>query len=336
LSGNFIKKTGKFYLKMAKEVVISNSTLNSYKFRILTSGIDISQFQRNPILLWCHNRPWRGTTDEVLPIGRVENLRIDGDNLIGTPVFDEKDDFAKKIKLKWDRDMLRMVSAGLDPIEMSDDPSVLVTGQTRPTITRCRLREVSIVDIGANDDALALYNEKGLIELSAGGMDLILPEIALKDDLNNNVKKNMKTIAVKLGLPETATEAEILAEIGVVQLSAKKAESLQEEMDRQRDQAITDEVDAAIRLKRVSGDKREHFVEIGKKAGLASLRETLELMSPVVRPTDLIHGGKPAGAANDWKKLSEVPSEEAIRLRSEEPDTYKKLYRAEYGFECEI
>ena len=73
-----------------KEVVISNSKLNSYGFRVLTEGIDTTQYARNPILLWMHNRPVRGTTDEVLPIGRMENLRIDGDNLIGTPIFDEK------------------------------------------------------------------------------------------------------------------------------------------------------------------------------------------------------------------------------------------------------
>ena len=58
-----------------KEVIISNSSLNSYGFRVLTEGIDTAQFERNPILLWMHNRPMRGTTDEVLPLGRVENLR---------------------------------------------------------------------------------------------------------------------------------------------------------------------------------------------------------------------------------------------------------------------
>lgn len=92
---------------MAKEVVISNSRLNSYGFRVLTEGIDTTQYARNPILLWMHNRPFRGTTDEVLPIGKVENLRIDGDNLIGTPVFDEKDEFAQKIKAKWESGILK-------------------------------------------------------------------------------------------------------------------------------------------------------------------------------------------------------------------------------------
>ena len=127
---------------MAKEVIISNSSLNSRGFRVLTSGIDITQYMRNPILLWAHSRPFRGTKDEVLPIGRMENLRIEGDNLIGTPVFDEKDEFAVKIKDKWDNGFLKMASAGLDLIELSDDPTVIVQGQRRSTVTKSKLSEV--------------------------------------------------------------------------------------------------------------------------------------------------------------------------------------------------
>ncbi|KAA6331633.1 hypothetical protein EZS27_019783 [termite gut metagenome] len=127
----------------SKEVVISNSSLNSHGFRVLTSGIDTVQFKRNPILLWMHSRAWRGTTDEVLPIGRIEDLRIEGDNLIGTPVFDEKDEFALKIKQKFENGFLKMVSPGLDPVETSDDPLHILQGQRRATVTKSKLIEVS-------------------------------------------------------------------------------------------------------------------------------------------------------------------------------------------------
>lgn len=92
--------------------------------------------------------PFAWPADEVLPLGRVEHLRIDGDNLIGTPVFDETDPFAQRIKAKWEAGVLKMVSAGLDVLEQSDAPEDLVAGQKYATVTRCRLREVSIVDIG--------------------------------------------------------------------------------------------------------------------------------------------------------------------------------------------
>jgi len=136
-----------------KEVIISTEAVNSYGTRVLTSGIDLSQYERNPVLLWMHRRAWNG---KDMPIGRMENLRVEDGKLIGTPVFDQADDFAKQIESKWENGFLRMASAGLEPQETSPDPALVLPGQTRETVTRCKLVEVSIVDIGSNDDALQL------------------------------------------------------------------------------------------------------------------------------------------------------------------------------------
>lgn len=37
-----------------------------------------------------------------------------------------------------------------------------------------------------------------------------------------------------------------------------------------------------------------------------------------------------------YKKLSEVPGDKLLELREQQPDEYKRLYKAEYGMECEI
>jgi hypothetical protein len=324
---------------MAKEVVISNSKLNSYGFRVLTAGIDTAQYARNPILLWQHNRPWRGTTDEILPIGRVENLRVEGDNLIGTPVFDEADEFAQKIKSKFDSGFLKMVSAGLEVIELSDDPAVIVQGQRRSTVAKSKLTEVSIVDIGANDDALVLYKDGKAVNLSSGSDTSIIPEIALNTNLNHQKNEHeMKTIALKLGLPETATEAEILTKIGALQLSAQTAETLQAEVKKQLDKAIEGEVDSAIKLKRITADKRDHFIALGKSSGIDSLKTTLELMTPAVKPTDIIIPGASGGQSGqtEYKSFADVPADKRLELRKDDPEKYKALYKAEYGFTPEI
>lgn len=312
---------------MSKEAIISNSTLNSYGFRVLTGGIDTKQFQRNPILLWMHSRPVRGTTDEVMPIGRVENLRVDGDNLIGTPVFDENDDFARKIKSKWESGILKMVSAGLDVVEQSDDPSMLVPGQRLSTVTRSKLREVSIVDMGANDDALALYHKGKLANLACcTGYDLnfLNPIDNLKDDVE------MKAIALKLGLAETATEQEILSKMTELQNQAASAASMRLQMAEQENRAIAAAVDNAIKLRRITADRKGHFIEMGKKIGLAPLSETLALMQPAVLPTDIIDR---QSANGEYKKLSEVPTDKLVELHEKNPDQYRALYRAEYGIE---
>lgn len=324
---------------MAKEVIISTSGLNCYGGRVLTSGIDLTQFQKNPLLLWMHRRSF---DRDAMPIGRIDNLRTDGDRLIGTPVFDQNDEFAKKIESKWENGFLRMASAGIEIIETSDAPEHLLQGQTRRTITRCRLEEVSIVDMGGNDEALQLYDRSGkVLKLAAGEDNDALPLLApeKKDDPsgtapdgkdNNQTNKSTqsmnKEILQLLGLSETATEQEAVGALRLLKEKADKVETLQLA-------SITAVVDGAIAEKRITADKKEHFVNIGKAAGIDSLRTTLSLMQPVRKPTEVI---RQTDAPRDdepktYAKLSDVPADQLEKLRKERPQDYERLYKAEYG-----
>lgn len=316
---------------MAKEVVISNSSLNSYGFRVLTEGIDLTQYKRNPILLWMHTRPFRGTTDEVLPLGHVENLRIDGDNLIGTPVFDEGDEFARRVKAKWDSGILKMVSAGLKVVEESSDPSVLLQGQQYATVSRSKLIEVSIVDIGSNDDALVLYNEHDdIINLAQGKGEIFLTRIT---NPLTTTQMEIKTIALALGLPETATEQEVLDKIAQLRQSADEAVTLRQEAQQRTNEAITALVDTAVSDGKFPADKKNHFVELGKKVGLQSLKDTIDLMTPAQRPSNVI---SPSNQPSEYKTLSDVPADKLETLRKEQPEQYKTLYQKEYGIMPEM
>lgn len=323
---------------MAKEVIISTSGLNCYGSRILTSGIDLTQFQKNPVLLWMHRRCYNGRD---MPIGRMENLRIDGDRLIGTPVFDENDEFAKQIASKWENGFLRMASAGIEIVETSSAPELLLPGQTRATITRCKLEEVSIVDIGGNDDALQLYGTDGKLMTLASGEDcdhlpLLLdkehaegtaPEASFNNQNNNNSMN--KEILQLLGLSETASEQEAVSALRLLKEKADKAESLQLA-------SINALVDGAVADKRITADKKEHFVNLGKSAGVESLRTTLELMQPQRKPTEVIRqtADQPAGSEHKtYAKLSEVPASEIPSLKESNPTEYARLYKAEYGVE---
>lgn len=324
---------------MAKEVIISTSGLNCYGGRVLTSGIDLTQFQKNPLLLWMHRRSF---DSDAMPIGRIDNLRTDGDRLIGTPVFDQNDEFAKKIESKWENGFLRMASAGIEIIETSDAPEHLLQGQTRRTITRCRLEEVSIVDMGGNDEALQLYDRSGkVLKLAAGEDNDALPLLAPEkkddpsgtapdgkaDNQTNKLTQSMnKEILQLLGLSETATEQEAVGALRLLKEKADKVETLQLA-------SITAVVDGAIAEKRITADKKEHFVNIGKAAGIDSLRTTLSLMQPVRKPTEVIHQ---TDAPRDdepktYAKLSDVPANQLEKLREERPQDYERLYKAEYG-----
>lgn len=325
-----------------KEVVISTSDLNCYGSRILTEGIDLTQYEKNPILLWMHRRCYE---DASLPIGRMENLRVEGDRLIGTPVFDMDDLFARQIANKWEKGFLRMASAGVEIIETSTEEAMLLPGQRRATITKCKLEEVSIVDIGGNDAALQLYGGDGRrLELSSGEACEVLPLIGeepameeeeeeengstlVEEDNNpNNFFRMNEQVLKLLGLSSDASEQEV--EEAVLQLVKKASE-----VDALRLTGIEAVVDEAIAGRRITGDMREHFIGLGKSVGVESLRKTLELMRPERKPTEWIvpQGGVQSVGVSQWMKLSDVPDESIEGLKAERPSEYARLYKAEYG-----
>ena len=330
-----------------KEVIISTEAVNSYGTRVLTSGIDTSQFERNPVLLWMHRRSWE---PGAMPIGRIENLRTEGDRLIGTPVFDQNDPFAKQIESKWENGFLRMASAGLMILETSSDPAFVLAGQARETVTRSVLEEVSIVDIGGNDEALQLCGADGKqLKLAAGEDAPALPLLKLNEpkpapenepgegeEINNN-NKIIKTAMNKdqlilLGLPEDASDEQITAALQLMKTKADSAETLQLA-------AVTRCVDQAIADKKILAAQRDHYIKLGKAAGAEMLADTFKAMPGQQKPTDTLNLSKQSapGAAErpkKYTKLSEVPQSELIALRKDQPAEYMRLYKEEYGVDC--
>ncbi len=322
-----------------KEAIISSSRLNCYGFRVLTDGIDLGHYKANPLLLYMHNRCFDGKT---LPIGRMESLRVDGDLLIGTPVFDKADPFAAEVARKWEAGFLRMVSAGLDITETSQDAALLVEGQTRPTVTRCRLMEVSIVDIGANDDALQLTHHGQTVTLAAGQDNDVLPLLANDAQPHNPITSKpqstmeLKDFALLVGLKETATEQEVRDRVAQLQNDGKTVADLTKRINSMEEAAIAQSVDRAIKEHRIDLAKRDHFVELGKKIGAEALAETLAAMTPAARPTDIIRqqtapSATAALAAKSWDELDRAGK--LAELKKADIETFKAKYKEKFGAE---
>lgn len=299
------------------KVVISTPSLNSYGTRVLTSGIDIEQYKKNPILLYMHRRGER----EDAPIGRVEDVHIEGDKLVGSLVFDEKDDFARKVAQKWTDGFLRMVSAGLTIIELSDDPSVLLPGQRRMTITKSKLDEVSVVDIGANDDALALYNAEGGRITLAQGDDLSLPLLQTTPTPNTSQSMNEK-IVLALGLSKEATEEQVLGAIAQMKEKSEASDKLTLSL-------VTAQVDEAIRQGRISAEARETYLQIGLTLGCDQLAIALSAHTAPQRPSTLLH--EKSTSSTTYIRLSDIPIGQLEQYKQEHPEDYVRLYRELYG-----
>lgn len=315
-------------MSKTKRVRISNESLNSYGTRVLTSGMDVEQYNRNPVLLYMHER------GQV--IGLVKDFKVEGEEITGELVFDEATELSCRCKKQWEFGSLKMVSVGIDIIEMSEAPEYLVPGQSSPTITKSKLFEVSLVDIGANDDAIVLRKDGQCIELGKDG-GTVLP---LLHNKNNQKTKTMdqEKLALELGLPKDADEAAISAELARLKAKGMEADSLRTECDTLRAARIETLVNAAVAEKKIGEDKKQQFLELGKKLSAEDLKATFDAMSPQVKLGSIVgnQGGAPSGGNAEYKKLSEVPTEELEKLRTENPAQYKKLFKAEYGFECEI
>ena len=328
-------------MSKGKRVRISNESINCYGTRILTSGIDLAQYQRNPVLLYMHER------GKV--IGMVKDLKVEGQDVTGELVFDEATELSRQLKKQWEFGSVKMVSANLQILEMSDDKQLLAEGQQRPTVTKSKLIEVSVVDIGGNDDAIVLTHEGKTISLSSGqdSIDGVLP---LLDNVSKNPLKNkemnLKELATKLGLQETATEEEVNKKIASLNLAVSEVTNLKSQLQTLKDQhqamelsAITRAVETAISEKRLAAGMKDHFVELGKKLGLDQLNITLSAMQPQGKITATLHRTATGSIVADphdyakYEKLSAVPANVMMDLHDNHYDEFVRLYKAEYGFE---
>jgi len=330
---------------MAKTFVLSDENVNSYGFWVLTEGIDLEQFRKNPLMLWMHNRPWRGTKDEVLPIGHWENIRIEGTKLMGDAVFDEKDPFAVSIRDKVEAGHIRMASVRLEPVLASQEKKYFKSGQTREALIKSKLIETSIVDLGGNDDALVLCADPILTEsektilLSNNGQDC--PVKLLGTNTKQPNIENMEKIALKLGLKATETEPEILEALEVQLEKAGRAESLtlklstieKDKKDAEKAEAIK-LVDAAILAGKISAKARESQITLFEK-DFEAAKLSLESIPERVDVQGNLGGANAAkGEYAAFEKLSfdQLDKQNLLgKVKSTYPELYKLKYKAQFG-----
>ena len=308
---------------MGKRVRISNESLNAYGTRIMTDGLDIAQYQRNPVLLYMHQRG--------LVIGYVKDIRKEDGEVTAELVFDGASPVSIRVKTQFEFGSLKMVSAGIDILELSEEPEQVIQGQTRPTVTKSKLFEVSVVDIGANDDALVLTKDGSALELAKDGSN---PLPLLNNKPNKQTKEmDLKEIALMLGLDASSDENAVKARIATLKKAEEDVKTLRTEKEQMTLSAITQAVDAGINEKKIPAGKKEHFINLGKSVGLDALKETIAMMTPAAKVSEMLNRAPEGGQPSTYEKLSQVPANELQAMRKDDRKTYIQLFKAEYGFE---
>ena len=189
-------------------VILSDESLNSYGYRVLTSGMDVSRFEKNPVMLYMHIRDddWHDIGEKA--IGHWEDIKVEDGVLSAVPVFDEVDELSQTIKKKFDAGTYRAASIGFRVLATSGEKEYLLPGQTRETVTKSELLEASIVDIPANGNAVRLYDSH-LATLAAGESLNVVPALTLSRKMNKHLTALLGFLGIK---PETAEGHELTDE----------------------------------------------------------------------------------------------------------------------------
>ena len=137
----------------------------------------------------------------------------------------------------------------------------------------------------------------------------------------------MEKILLKLGLAPGATEDEAVAAIG----------RLQEEKNTITLARITDAVDTAVKEKRITADKKDKYLNLGKQIGLDSLNALFADMTPAQKPLDLVKPAGGSGTAPDVKLTwATATADQLADLRDNNREEYVRLYREHFGFAPEF
>lgn len=145
------------------DFVLSDESVGRDGLVIKTDGWDLRNFRKNPIALFGH--------DASYPVGRWENIRIDGDRLIGTLKLAKRGTSARIDELisLVEQDILRAVSVGFR-----------ITDRDGAIVNRAELHEVSLVSVPALPSALAMARS---LNISDDTLSLVFGEHATRDGM---------------------------------------------------------------------------------------------------------------------------------------------------------
>jgi ATP-dependent protease ClpP protease subunit len=150
------------------------------------------------------------------------------------------------------------------------------------------------------------------------------------DKPKKNTQMEQTVLALALGLKADATEAEITAKLTELTGKAARVDELEKTIKGIREAQVTAMVDAAVG-KKITADKRQHFLDLGNNSGVDVLRNTLDAIPEALKPMQVITP-KSGGGSTD-KKFDELPEAELKDLRENNREEYSRLFKAHYGFD---
>lgn len=298
--------------------VLSDESVNSHGTWVKTSGISFERFLKNPVMLWSHDSAFP-------PVGKWENLRVEGDKLFADAVFDESNEFAKSLKTQVENGFLKACSIGFYAKAFSADMSLIKPGQRYETITEAELIEVSLCSVGSNQNAMVLMSEKGQ-RFEANKSGYFQCGLKLLENSNNINNSMGKEEVVQLQEKLDAQEQEL------VELRAFKQKA-EDEAKIRLEEARKELIKKAINERKIDKSVEAVWLQLASD-NFESTKLALEAMPSVNSIASRIKKTSASGDDFAGKSFREIDKAGRLKeLKAKDFELYKQLYKEEYGVE---
>lgn len=324
--------------KIDRYFQLSDSSVNTYGFRLLTTGYQLADYAANPIGYYMHIRE-----DGV--VVKWEDLKVEGDVIMGKPCINMSNNRGQQTVDEVDSGFLNAASMGnFVVLEYTFDDAYMLPGQTGPTVTKWFNRECSLVDVPGNYKSLKLFDGEG-------------NELNLADFSKPN-KFDMKQIILtaamlqQLGLADSADTAAAETALANLSAKAKQADALTAQLQQlQADnaKALKDLADlkAATANAEIDGilqkglDDKKYTKETmanlkdAYKGNPEGLKKLVEGMQPYNSLVANLNAGDDKIAkkyeGKTWEQLDKSGMLED--LKADNLDLFKQMWKDEFGTE---
>lgn len=315
------------FKKIDKEFCITDNSVNVYKYRCLSEGLQLDEVKKNPIGYYLH-----GTKEfprETGVLVRWEDFRVEGDKVYAKPCINLSHPRGQRTVDEVESGFLNAASVGkITVLSATNDKKLMLSGQEKPTVTKWFPREISLVDIPGNYSALANLYDKDNNELNLADFEnlttknmsnttldaaKIYAALNLKDGDESEVVTAINNLVDKAN---TADKLKVEKETAEKSLQDLKAESVKKEVQDlidkgKSDKKLTNEMATALSTSFADNPK--------------GLKDLIDATPAQISITDNINNAEEQKKyeGKTWDDL--YSSDQLEGVRKNFPDLYTKL-----------
>ncbi len=318
--------------RIDKKFKLSDSSLNSYGMKMLTSGYDMAEFKKNPIGYYRHD-----DKDGVLL--KWDGLALEGDHLVGYPIINLSHPRAERTINEINDGFLNAASVGrLKILEFHLEDNAADESKPIVVVTKWYNKEASIAENPSNNNASALAlcdkddNEINLEDL----YEIPKIKISKSKDMNKRTVPVTAEMLELLNLEEGATDDAISE--GIKNLKTERDEAVNKLTSEKKALAakrVKEIADKGLEEKKYTAATRDKLV---KQFGAFpdQLEDLVKDMQPIAELKVNERDANPDGFPTELEDKSLDQLRELGKLayvRDNFPAKYKELYKKRHGEE---